>query len=207
MGEQLDLLSNKAIYWTRFKTLFIADLHLGKVIHFRKAGLAVPERAGHNNFTVLQDLLLNQAPDKVFILGDLFHSVINDDWNKFTEFLAHFNQTEFHLVKGNHDILDERLYENSALTIHDDILNLPPFSLSHYPTEGTQYYNLAGHIHPCIKLRGPSRQTLRLPCFYFGTKGGILPAFGSFTGMHAIKPLKDDQIYAIAEGDILKIEQ
>lgn len=201
------MLSEKAIYWVSNKVLLIADLHLGKVNHFRKAGMGVPEKAGLNNFTVLQDLLLSKAPEKVYILGDLFHSVINEAWIRFSEFLKHFDHIEFHLVMGNHDILDESLYEKSPLIIHNGTLDLAPFSLSHYPEENTNYYNLAGHVHPCIKLKGKSRQFLRLPCFYFGLEGGILPAFGSFTGMHAIKPSKDDRIYAIAEGDILKIAQ
>ena len=34
-----------AIFWEEKKTLFLADIHLGKVAHFRKNGIAVPRKA------------------------------------------------------------------------------------------------------------------------------------------------------------------
>ena len=34
-----------AIFWLEKKTLFLADVHLGKVAHFRKNGIAVPRKA------------------------------------------------------------------------------------------------------------------------------------------------------------------
>ena len=33
-----------AIFWLEKKTLFLADVHLGKVAHFRKNGIAVPRK-------------------------------------------------------------------------------------------------------------------------------------------------------------------
>ena len=35
-----------AIYWKEKNTLLLADLHLGKVGHFRKSGIPVPRKAG-----------------------------------------------------------------------------------------------------------------------------------------------------------------
>jgi hypothetical protein len=46
---------------------------------------------------------------------------------------------------------------------------------------------------------------MTLPCFYFGKDQGILPAFGSFTGMALIAPQKDDRIFVIAENKIQQI--
>ena len=40
-GEKLVLLPERAIWWAREKTLFIADPHFGKASTFRSAGLAV----------------------------------------------------------------------------------------------------------------------------------------------------------------------
>ena len=47
------------------------------------------------------------------------------------------------------------------------------------------YYSAAGN-------------SMRLPCFWFGEKYGVLPAFGDFTGTHRIKPKKGDQVYVCA---------
>lgn len=67
-------------------------------------------------------------------------------------------------------------------------------------------YQLCGHVHPCIRLSGKAKQSLRLPCFYFTQHLGLLPAFGGFTGMHAIKPVSGDVVVGIAEGDLVRIQ-
>ncbi|HNU41619.1 MAG TPA: phosphoesterase, partial [Cyclobacteriaceae bacterium] len=64
-------------------------------------------------------------------------------------------------------------------------------------------YNLSGHIHPAVRLKGTGRQSVMLPCFYFGKQQGILPAFGSFTGMARIVPKKEDRIFVIAENKVI----
>ena len=43
-------------------------------------------------------------------------------------------------------------------------------------------YVLAGHLHPGVRLHGPGRQSVRLPCFAFGRNAALLPAFSEFTG-------------------------
>lgn len=205
-NERLLLLPEKAIYWPDQKALLISDIHLGKIDHFRKAGIAVPEDAGLANYMVLQDLINQFDLKTIYILGDLFHSEYNVDWERFDEFIEGFTEISFELIMGNHDILHPSQYERTRLVIHNDHLKVGPFYLSHHPTIVSEYYNLCGHIHPCIKLRGRSRQYLRLPCFYFGEMGGILPAIGSFTGLHPIKKGSTDDVYAIADGQIVKID-
>ena len=67
-------------------------------------------------------------------------------------------------------------------------------------------YNLCGHIHPAIKIFGSAKQSLRVECFYFGEKHGILPAFGRFTGNAKMpKRKKEDTVLAIANQKIIQI--
>jgi hypothetical protein len=44
-----------------------------------------------------------------------------------------------------------------------------------------------------------------LPCFYFGKRKGLLPAFGSFTGLAAIKPKEGERVYAVVSKSIVEI--
>ena len=69
------------------------------------------------------------------------------------------------------------------------------------------YYTIAGHIYPRVYLSGKGKQSLTLPCFYFGELQGIMPAFGSFTELANRRPQKSDQMFLIAEGKVLKIDQ
>lgn len=206
-GEYLTLHPYRGIYWEREKILLIADLHLGKATHFRKAGLPVPEAISHTNWDRLISLLLDFEPKRVLVLGDLFHSDYNSEWEELAQLIHQFDHIDFELVIGNHDILDLHNYERAGLVSHRTALIMPPFLFTHEPTLAEQQglYNLAGHIHPCVRLRGKGRQSLRLPCFYFSPTGGILPAFGAFTGMGEVQVKNGDQVFVIAEERVLKV--
>jgi metallophosphoesterase superfamily enzyme len=73
-GELFELLPNKAMFWPKMKALLIADLHLGKINHFRKSGIALPSKANDRNIEMLVELIHQVRPDRVLCLGDLFHS-------------------------------------------------------------------------------------------------------------------------------------
>lgn len=195
-GEQLQLLPEKAVYWPAEKTLLIADSHLGKVRHFRKSGIAIPGKAAYENLQRLESLLLNFKPDQVIFLGDLFHSEMNYEWLEIKIFLQKFSEISFVLIEGNHDLLPEASYRQ--LEVHRKPLSYGPFLLSHEPLEISGSYNLCGHIHPGVRMTGMARQSMRLPCFFFGSHQAILPAFGSFTGLYLLKPGRQDQVFVVA---------
>ena len=203
-GEELWLLAQKAIYWPDRRILFLADTHFGKIGHFRKEGLAIPAAAQQNNYQRLIDLLLQVQPKQVYFLGDLFHSKMNKEWLSFRETIGHFPNCEFHLVSGNHDILQTTNYQEAQLHCHFESIPLGPFWLSHEPEEAPiGLYNLCGHIHPGVSLKGVGRQSLRLPCFFLEERGGILPAFGDFTGLYTMKVKKSDKVFLIVEGKVI----
>lgn len=206
--ELLILHPLKAIYWEKERTLILSDLHLGKSQHFRKHGLAVPASVSQTNFDRLHFLLKEYQPKEVLFLGDLFHSDLNIIWDLFCAFCRQYESTLFSLVPGNHDILPKEAYEKSPLNILPLEEIREPFIFTHHPLKNLPngLYNLYGHIHPGIKLRGRGRQSLRLPCFYFNRNHGILPAFGTFTGIHVLLPTAKDHVFAIANNAVCKID-
>ncbi len=205
-GEKLQLLPQKAIFWPAQKTLFIADTHFGKITHFRKAGIALPDTAAFENFRKLRQLLETTLPEKVYFLGDLFHSELNIEWFGFKELLSQFPQIQFHLVEGNHDILDESSYAKANFKVHTTPILVGGFLLSHEPIEKDipeGIINFCGHLHPGVRLVGSARQTMRLPCFYLSTNQLIFPAFGAFTGLYLLKPKKEDKIFVCSGAEVL----
>lgn len=206
-GEELVLHPFKAVFWPKESILLIADLHLGKATHFRKEGIAVPAAVSDTNWDRLTALLLEFKPKRVLILGDLFHSHYNSEWEDFGQLLAQFNQISFELVSGNHDILPAIDYDRINLTVYPESLFITPFWFTHHPIEEhiTEGYNLSGHIHPGVRMKGNGRQYLRLPCFLFGPSQGILPAFGAFTGMATVRPTKRDQVFVIGGDEIIQV--
>ena len=199
------LLPEKAMIWENTNTLLVADIHLGKITHFRKAGIAVPAAAKQENLSRLSDILLNHDVRRVIILGDLFHSHYNDSWLDFKHFIAQFSSIQFILVMGNHDILDAQEYQASNLEIVPEGLMEADFIFTHHPYIHEKAYNLCGHIHPAVRLRGGSKQSVTLPCFMFSGNQAILPSFGTFTGSARIEPKKEDAVYAIADSEVIKV--
>ena len=191
----------KGAFWKEASCLLIADLHLGKAAHFRKQGIPVPIEVQDTNWDRLICLLLDFKPSKVIFLGDLFHSLHNSVCDDFLSITERFHSTQFELVIGNHDILQRNYYESLILKIHEQALYLPPFVFTHHPLETIEeeYYNICGHIHPSVRFKGMANQSLKLPCYYFGAKQGILPAFGAFTGTATIFPQRKDQIFVITD--------
>jgi DNA ligase-associated metallophosphoesterase len=204
LNEEVVLFPQKAMYWKKEKILFIADLHLGKVSHFRRSGIAVPPEANDRNLELLMELINLNNPGRVIFLGDLFHSHYNPEWEVFGELVRHFAHISFELVVGNHDIMSDHQYARKGIVLHNE-LTIGPFLFTHHPLEAIpeHAYNIAGHIHPGVLLRGKGRQSVTLPCFYFGARQGYLPAFGSFTGLARIAPKKEDKIFVVADNKII----
>ncbi|MFM7430468.1 MAG: phosphoesterase, partial [Flammeovirgaceae bacterium] len=72
-NERLELLQQKAIYMPAHRVLLLADVHFGKVNHFRKAGIPVPLKANDRNTELLIELIQQTKPLRIIFLGDLFH--------------------------------------------------------------------------------------------------------------------------------------
>jgi DNA ligase-associated metallophosphoesterase len=196
----------KILFLPDKKILLIADLHFGKVNHFRKSGIAVPMRANMKNASLLIDAINFLKPDRVIFLGDLFHSAYNQEWETVAQITHHFSACSFELVIGNHDILSLEKYSQNLLKVSRE-LAIGSFILTHEPLQDvpTGMYNIAGHVHPGVRLKGGAGQSLMLPCFYFRNNQAILPAFGSFTGMAKINPQKGERVFAITKDNVIDL--
>jgi DNA ligase-associated metallophosphoesterase len=209
LDQDLVLLPQKAIYWKQQKALIAADVHLGKVGHFRKAGIAVPRNMEQSDLATLSDLIFEHRPEKLFFLGDLFHSDMNADWEWFRLWRQQFPKLEIILIRGNHDIINDRHYHDLNIALHDELL-VDPFLMLHHPLSENQLqqtggYAFCGHIHPGVSLKGRGRQSITIPCFAFGAKQAVLPSFGRFTGKVAIRQQKTDRIFGVLQDKVIAI--
>jgi len=206
LKEKLILLPEKASYLPDHNILIISDIHLGKITHFRKHGIGIPHSASNDNFNRLGLLIDSIVPSRVIFLGDLFHSNYNSEWIIFKDFINQNSTISFELVLGNHDILNPDLYNQSKLKYSKSI-SIGQLILTHEPLGNIpdKHFNIYGHIHPAVKLTGTANQSLRLACFFFSDQYAVMPAFGTFTGMHTLKPKRSDNIYVIAENKVIKV--
>lgn len=197
---------DRCVFWQEKKILILSDLHLGKAGHFRKSGIAIPQAVFKEDMQRFVSLLQFFKPEQVLIVGDLFHSTDNKEHDLFLRWRKDIAQYPITLIKGNHDILKKEWYKKTNIHVIDEQLAIDRFIFTHDITGNNladDNYIFSGHIHPCITISGKGRQSLRFPCFYFGEKYAVLPAFGKFTGMHAIRPQSKEHVFAIVENSIL----
>lgn len=204
MGTQLTLLPERALFLPDYHTLVVADWHLGKGAHFRKAGIFMPVLPVDKDTTRLQSLLNSHRVDTLIFLGDLFHSDLNSEWHVFERFRAVNSSIRFILTRGNHDILPNDLLEKATVDVVPSYSIAPHIHCTHHP-EGNGFsgrLNIAGHVHPGCLIPTKGRQAYRLPCFYYREQTLLLPAFGSLTGLHLVQPVRNACIYPIAGGKV-----
>ena len=216
VGESVRFLADRALWWPRERTLFVADVHLGKAESFRALGVPVPSGPTRATLARLSSLVSACAATHLVVLGDLLHARAAQTEAVMTPFRdwrqAH-KDVQITLVRGNHD---DRAGDPPA-DLRIDVVNAPhglgPFVLCHDDQDGREPglasplsgHRLEGHLHPAVRLSARAGRGVRLPCFCVSPQRTLLPAFGDFTGTALISPAPGESIWAIAGGQVLRV--
>lgn len=203
---------DRSLFWEEQNTLIVTDLHLGKTGHFRKEGIAVPQKIYTTDLQRLMASLYSYKAERLIVVGDFSHSTMNKELDLFLKWRKDFSQLHIDLVKGNHDILDEQWYRDGDINLHEWQLEIGKFCFRHedkryqkkYATT-TSLFTFSGHVHPAYLLKGKGKQSLKFPCFYFKKDSCVLPAFSHFTGGYLVSPVKEETVFAIVDNSIMKM--
>lgn len=207
-GERLVLLPQRAAWWPARETLFVADFHLGKAASFRRAGIALPAGTTTENVERLERALDGRAVAHLVFLGDFLHSAEGRapaTLERFARWRAARPGLAMTLVRGNHDDRAGDPPPEWGIRCVDPGEALGPFALVHEPSPVRGGYALAGHVHPAVRLAERGGQSLRLPCFWFGARVGVLPSFGAFTGSALVRPRAGDQVFVVADDEVIRV--
>ncbi len=183
----LEMLPSRAIFLPETKDLLICDIHLGKAEYFQQNGIPLTNNSDENNFARIKNIVKKYSPEKLIILGDLFHSKysISKTLQKKVEDLPKILKTNVELVLGNHDlgcnIKNIKIFDikkNKNITFSHEPVNLAD----------TKTLNICGHYHPKLYLKNKGDK-LSFRCFAMDMKKNILflPAFGDLTGGYPCK--------------------
>jgi len=187
--------------------LIVSDLHFGKTGHFRKSGIPIPQSVYKEDLQRLVAQLQYFQPRQLIVVGDMFHSHANKELELFKKWRHDLPDLTIRLVKGNHDILQDKWYDELHIDTTEQ-LHINGIAFTHDITDltgntaGTRY-SFSGHIHPGINIRGNGRQSLSFPCFYFSPAYCVLPAFSRFTGLAMMRPAGGDEVFAIVNHSII----
>ena len=178
----LEMLPTRALLLPKTSELLICDIHLGKGEYFQKKGIPLTNNSDEENLLRIKNIVKKYNPNKLIILGDLFHSKysISESLKSKVELLATTLNIKIELIVGNHDLgckvknisfLDFKISNNLILS-HEPIDNFED-----------NFLNICGHYHPKVYLKN-SKDKLSFRCFALDEKENIfyLPAFGDLTG-------------------------
>ncbi len=207
-GESVELLAGLALLWTRARTLFVADLHLGKAAAFRAGGVPLPRGSTANDLGRLTALIEASGAMRLVVLGDFLHAkdgVVPALDRAFRAWRERHASVALTLVRGNHDAKAGDPPRAWEIEVVGEPHALPPFLACHAPVVPRTGYALCGHVHPGVRRSGRAGESLRLPCFVLGRRRAILPAFGRMTGLATVSPAADETLVAIAGRELFRL--
>ncbi len=186
-NSSLEMLSSKALLLPQTNELLICDIHLGKGDYFQQNGIPLTNNSDEQNLLSIKNIVKNYNPNKLIILGDLFHSKfsISESLKSKVENLSESLNIKIELIVGNHDIGCK--VKNITFLDYKRSSN---FIFSHEPIGKYEnnILNICGHYHPKTFLKN-SKDKLSFKCFAMDEKNNILylPAFGDLTGGYPCK--------------------
>lgn len=179
-GERLTLTIAGAVYWPAEGMLIVADLHFEKGASFARRGVMLPPYDTRTTLNRLAALCARFEPKEVVSLGDAFHEN-GADADMSEEDAAHLDSLmgarRWIWILGNHDPAPPQRFAGEVCAE----MRRGGLVLRHEPAPGRAAGELAGHLHPCARVRTESR-VQRRRCFAGDGARMILPAFGAYTG-------------------------
>lgn len=188
MGETCVLRCSGALWLPDHGALVAGDLHLEKASAFAVRGQMLPPYDSRATLDRLAVEIAELDPGVVILLGDSFHDsraigrMAGGDRDRL-DLLA--RGRDWLWVEGNHD---RRALEQADVAALARLpgrvvghLSVGGLTLTHEPSPAPRPGEVAGHLHPAVRIVGHGR-SVRRPCFVTDGRRLLLPAFGAFTG-------------------------
>lgn len=202
-----------ALFWDDTRTLVVSDLHLEKGSSFAQRGRFLPPYDTGMTLAVLTVLVARYRPRRVVALGDSFHDGAGPARMGEADRAALSGLQrglDWLWIAGNHDP-----DLSAALPgAHARRLEEKGIAFIHEPTARPTGPEIAGHLHPCAKIRGRGRSVRRRAFVHDGARL-VMPALGAYAGGlnlrdpaiaglfsrgMSVHMLGEDRLYAVGHG-------
>jgi DNA ligase-associated metallophosphoesterase len=179
-GTSVVCLPSGALWLAAERTLVVADLHLEKGSAYARRGQMLPPYDTRDTLDRLEAQTRILTPRAIVLLGDTFHDaeaegrLAGEDRARLVAIAA---LRDLVWVIGNHDRAGPVGLPGAVVAG----LTLGGLDLTHEPADGASRAEVAGHFHPCARVRSRGG-SVRRRCFVTDGQRMILPAFGALTG-------------------------
>jgi uncharacterized protein len=157
-----------------------ADLHLEKGSAYAARGQMLPPYDTRETLARLAAEAAQLRPHTILLLGDSFHDgaaegrLSGEDIRTLTMIAAVANLV---WIVGNHDVDGPRTLPGQSA----EAWRTAGLSLVHEPAASPRFGEVAGHLHPCARVKGRVG-SVRRRCFVTDGERLVMPAFGAFAG-------------------------
>jgi len=176
------------------RALIVSDLHLEKGSSFARRGSLIPPYDTSATLATLTAMIARWSPRRVIALGDSFHDVggaARLSARDLSALSALQAGRDWLWIAGNHDPSPPPGLSGDAAA--ETVLGA--VALRHEPSLRDARPQIAGHLHPCVVVRGGARG-VRRRCFAMDGRSLVMPALGAYSGgldlfHHAFRGLFD----------------
>ncbi|HEX3406333.1 MAG TPA: ligase-associated DNA damage response endonuclease PdeM [Caulobacteraceae bacterium] len=179
-GVEALLRPSGALWLEVERTLIVADLHLEKGSAYAARGQLLPPYDTRETLARLTAEAGRLRPRTIVLLGDTLHDKKAEDRLGLEDACALgalAAVAELVWIVGNHDADGPRgLPGESRATC-----SVAGLTLTHEPAAAPRWGEVAGHLHPCARVKSRGEATRRR-CFVSDGERLVMPAFGAFAG-------------------------
>ena len=179
-GSEALLRPSGALWLASERLMVVADLHLEKGSAYAARGQLLPPYDTRETLARLTAEVAQLRPRLLALLGDSFHDgggearLSGPDAAALRAIAA---VTTLIWIIGNHDREGPRVLPGEVASE----LAVEQLRLTHEPVAGVSRGEVAGHLHPCAKIKLRSGSTRRR-CFVTDGERLVMPAFGAYAG-------------------------
>jgi uncharacterized protein len=179
-GAEALLRPSGALWLDAERALVVADLHLEKGSAYAARGQMLPPYDTRETLARLTAEAARLRPRTIVLLGDTLHDKTAEerlDTEDARTLGALAAVAELVWIVGNHDAdAPQGLPGQSAAS-----LAIAGLTLVHEPAPSPRWGEVAGHLHPCARVKSRGEGTRRR-CFVSDGERMVLPAFGAYAG-------------------------
>jgi DNA ligase-associated metallophosphoesterase len=179
-GAEALLRPSGALWLAAERLLVVADLHLEKGSAYAARGQMLPPYDTRETLARLAAEAAQLRPATILLLGDSFHDggaearLGAEDVRTLTTVAA---VADLVWIVGNHDADGPRALPGQTAASW----SAAGLSLVHEPAARPRFGEVAGHLHPCARVKGRVG-SVRRRCFVTDGERLVMPAFGAFAG-------------------------